>query len=410
MSIPITATASRFIPHDSPLSTPATLDSETLIEKTMLTLVEEARLLDDPTMEDSFFIADISIVYRQFRKWMQHLSFVKPFYAVKCNNDPQVLQLLAQLGCGFDCASFREIQKVLQLDVDPSRIVYANTVKNPSYLRFAAKSDVKRMTFDNADELYKIKQYHPHAELLLRIITDDSDAVCQLSCKFGAPLNTTTELLSLAKELDLNVVGIAFHIGSGGGAEDAYPKALKDAHNVFSTARELGIHMSVLDIGGGFEDSTFEASAAAIRKTLSELKFGDIELIAEPGRFMVADAFTLVTAVIGRRMTGKDQAMIYITDGCYANLNCIIFDHQNPRPHLLDPSPGASSPMTASVWGPTCDGIDVVEKSVTFARAVDIGDWIYFKGVGAYTLAASTSFNGFNENTKVHYVCSELAY
>jgi ornithine decarboxylase len=93
---------------------------------------------------------------------------------VKCNPDPEVLRLLAALGTGFDCASKVEIEQVLKLGIDPSRIIYAQPCKTKSYVRFAAEQGVKQMTFDNSDELYKIRALFPDAELFVRIITDDS--------------------------------------------------------------------------------------------------------------------------------------------------------------------------------------------------------------------------------------------
>lgn len=128
----------------------------------------------EPGEEDSFFVADLGDVYRQHLKWKKNLSNVKPHYAVKCNNDPLILRLLANLGAGFDCASKAEIDQVLEMGVEPSRIIYAQPCKTKSYVRFAAEAGVKQMTFDNADELYKVKRFFPGAELFLRISTDDS--------------------------------------------------------------------------------------------------------------------------------------------------------------------------------------------------------------------------------------------
>lgn len=119
-----------------------------------------------------------------------------------------VVKLLASLQCGFDCASKSEIQQVLDLGVDPSRIIYANPCKQASFVRFAAQHNVARMTFDNAEELAKIKRLYPGAELLLRILTDDSNSLCQLGLKFGAPLENVPHLLQTAKDLELNVVGV----------------------------------------------------------------------------------------------------------------------------------------------------------------------------------------------------------
>jgi len=108
---------------------------------------------------------------------------------------------LAALGTGFDCASKAEIEQVIKAEVDPNRIIYAQPCKTNSYVRYAANNNVKQMTFDNADELHKVKKLFPGAELFLRISTDDSSSLCRLSLKFGAAMDSTDDLLALAKEL-----------------------------------------------------------------------------------------------------------------------------------------------------------------------------------------------------------------
>lgn len=116
--------------------------------------------------------------------------------------------MLAVLGTGFDCASKSEIQTILDLGVDASRIIYANPCKQASFIRYAAEHDVRMMTFDNVDEIYKIKRYFPRAQLVLRICVDDSKSICKLSPKFGASLDTTELLLRVAKSLEMEVVGV----------------------------------------------------------------------------------------------------------------------------------------------------------------------------------------------------------
>jgi ornithine decarboxylase len=183
----------------------------------------------DADQENSFYVCDIGDIFRQYLRWKSLLPRIEPFFgtimfnfsfllffyiyvyyfvAFKSNPDPMVLKLLAAVGIGFDCASKNEIQTILDLGVDPTRIIYAHTCKQASFIRYAAQKNVAKMTFDNAEELQKIKKYYPNAELLLRILTDDSKAVAQLGLKFGAPLDTVPHLLETAKQLDLNVVGV----------------------------------------------------------------------------------------------------------------------------------------------------------------------------------------------------------
>lgn len=380
----------------------------------------------DPGDEDTFFVGDLGEVYRQHMRWKKNLPRVKPFYAVKCNPDPMVLQLLAGLGTGFDCASKAEIEQVLSIGVDPSRIIYAQPCKTNSYVRYVANQGVKQMTFDNADELRKIAKLFPDAELFLRILTDDSSSLCRLSLKFGASLDATDDLLRLAKELGLNVVGVSFHVGSGASDPLAFLKAVQDADVVFKQGYAHGFEMKTLDVGGGFSGDTFEAMAHVLREALDEYFPPQINIIAEPGRYYVSSAFTIACNIIARRtienpVTGETSYMVYVNDGLYGNFSSIMFDHQHPIAKVLrtgnrtyydsvlaDAVPkDTCASAEYSIWGPTCDGIDRITESIHFAHELDVGDWFYFEDMGAYTKCSATKFNGFSDAHDVIYVCSE---
>lgn len=384
-----------------------------------------------PNDEDPFFVADLGEVYRQHMRWKMNLPRVKPFYAVKCNPDPQLLRLLASMGTGFDCASKNEIEQVLKMGVSPERIIYAQPCKTNSYVRYVAKEGVRQMTFDNADELRKIAKLFPEAELFLRIHTDDSSSLCRLSLKFGATMEMTEGLLQTARDLGLNVVGVSFHVGSGASDPRAFLKAVQDANTVFQQGADYGFEMKTLDVGGGFcSDDTFEEMAGVLRAALDEYfpVHSGINLIAEPGRYYASAAFTIACNVIARRTVeneadgvsndGDNSYMLYVNDGVYGNFSSIMFDHQHPVANILDAGgknyydtkaskPVASEGIEYSIWGPTCDGIDRISESVRFNQTLDVGDWLYFEDMGAYTKCSATRFNGFSDNHDVIYVCSE---
>lgn len=381
--------------------------------------------------ENAFFIADLAQVYRQYVRWRRELPQVIPFYAVKCNPEPMILQLLSALGIGFDCASNGEIQTVLDMNVSPSRIIYANPCKASSFVRRAKMQNIGLTTFDNMDELYKMKKFHPECKLVIRILTDDSKSVCQLGIKFGAPLKDVPRLLQTARELELDVVGVSFHVGSGCYDPEAYRDAVDRARQAFDMGRDYGYEFDLLDIGGGFEHDNFEAIAAVVRSSLLQY-FPDEEfapggsrmplhphglrIIAEPGRYFVYRAFTLATNIIARRLSEngdeegaemKPMAMYYQNDGTYGAFNCILFDHQTVQPKVLSmerdfvyradlPAPGIESDslQPCSVWGPTCDSMDCILKLTHLPQNLDVGDWLVYENMGAYTLCASSTFNG----------------
>jgi ornithine decarboxylase len=381
-----------------------------------------------PGDEDTFYVADLGEVYRQHMRWKQRLPRVKPFFAVKSNPDPQVMRLLAELGAGFDCASKAEIEQVLSMGLNPDRIIYAQPCKTNSYVRFVKSVGVKRMTFDNADELHKVAKLFPGAELLLRIMTDDTSSQCRLSMKFGAAPETTDSLLATAQELGLNIVGVSFHVGSGASDPLAFYKAVHDASVVFEQAHARGFKMQVLDVGGGFCSETFDDMSAILSRALDEYfpAHSGISLIAEPGRFYVSTAFSIACNVIARRtvedpsgLGGAKGHMVYVNDGVYGNFSCIMFDHYTPEPRILRaggrfmydrpesrPAPTGEG-VEHSIWGPTCDGIDRISASTYFDTEVDVGDWLYFENMGAYTKCSATRFNGFPDSHDAIYVCSE---
>jgi len=199
----------------------------------------------------SFLVTDLTSIVRQFDQWTAQLPEVEPFYAMKCNPDLSIVRLLATLGCGFDCATMGELKNVLHdigymsfynRGLAASKMVYANPAKLLSHLEFAAANGVAMTTFDSEDELSKLAEVNntlpegQKLELLLRITTDDKDSICSFSNKFGCPVDCAPQLLDLAKELGLDVIGVSFHVGSGCGDKGAYETAFDHAARLFKYA------------------------------------------------------------------------------------------------------------------------------------------------------------------------------
>ncbi|KAJ5524191.1 Orn/DAP/Arg decarboxylase 2 C-terminal [Penicillium frequentans] len=335
--------------------------------------------------------------------------------AIKCNSDPMLLKCLADHGTGFDCASIEEMRTVLNLGVDPARILFANPCKAAASLVFAREAGVLRTTFDNIDELDTIKTHMPEAQLLLRIYANDDSALISFGEKFGAPLDTTQALLVRARELGFDVVGVSFHVGTGAKSPTAFSKAIQHARQVFTQASNLGFTPSILDIGGGFEDSSFESISSHILQSIRTEFPAGVTAIAEPGRFYARSAYTLVSRVVARRRQMGVAAvqgvpdMLYQNDGVYGSFMNVVMEKEVMLPVLVrkrGKSKG-NKKYRYSVWGPTCDGIDCVAKEARFGEEVMIGDWLKYMNMGAYTSTTATKFNGFNTSLETFYVNSE---
>ena len=132
-----------------------------------------------------------------------------------------------------------------------------------------------------------------------------------------------------------------------------------------------------------------------------------IRVIAEPGRYFVCEAFTLIANVFAKRKVGnKDEFLYYINEGVYQSFNCLFFDHVNLVPIVFGKK-GRNELYSSTLFGPTCDSLDCIAKGVLIPE-LDVGDWLYWKNMGAYTLAASSSFNGFKARPSIFYIQSNI--
>lgn len=359
-----------------------------------------------------FCIIDLGKIVEQFVQWKTYLPRVKIFYAVKCNSDPVILRLLNLLDCNFDCASRGEINSILEMTGhDGSRIIYANPCKSDDEISYSRTVNVDTLTFDSEMELVKIKLLHTNANLILRIQVDDSKSVCKFNCKFGCEMNNVESLFKLAHVLKLNITGVSFHVGSGCKDASVFETAIRDARKAFDIGRSMGFDMKTLDIGGGFpgtnEDIRFEEIAKIVNNSLntyfSEESEPDIEIIAEPGRYMVTTSHTLVLTVIGIKQIEGEKYAYTLNDGVYGSFNCIIFDHAKP---VIQPFNESNERKYDSIiFGPTCDSMDKISDSVMLPKLC-IGECCYVENFGAYTFAAASKFNGF-ELPRMIYVMTK---
>jgi len=246
----------------------------------------------------------------------------------------------------------------------------------------------------------------PSLRLLLRIATNDRDSGIPLSSKFGANWDEVPDLLLLAQELKLQVVGVSFHVGSNCRNPQSFAKAIRKARSVFalnSRHERLRHNLHVLNIGGGFpidgdHGCFFADFADVIRREMSDCFDQDVMLMAEPGRFLVSNSHILVTEVIAQR-DRRDRTDYFIGDGVYGSFGDALSINQRYEPHSLLSTSSLQLPVDCRVrgnlFGPTCDAIDVIAKDVLLPKA-EVGDWLYFKNMGAYTRSISSAFNGFS--------------
>ncbi len=341
------------------------------------------------------FLISKSKLLNQLKRFQTLLPRVKPFYAVKSNCHPFILKTFAEAGIGFDVASIYEMKTLLDMGVSPERMVFANTVKTPEALKFAASHNINLMTFDSEYELNKIAKYAPQAKVLVRIKVPNVGSMVELSLKFGAEPPDAIPFLIKALKLGLKPVGVSFHVGSQNIHIENYLDALEIASIIFKDANLKQIPLEILDIGGGFpikhfddEKDLFTITAASINKELNRLFSENIKIIAEPGRVLCGPAGILVMRVIGKSIR-NNKHWYYLDDGVYGSLSGIVYDHCKYQYKVL--KKGITQITTLA--GPTCDSFDIISTSEELPE-LDIGDIVYVENIGAYSWATATNFNG----------------
>ncbi|XP_042692058.1 antizyme inhibitor 2 isoform X5 [Centrocercus urophasianus] len=343
-----------------------------------------------------------------------------------------------------------EIAEVQSIGVPADKIFYSSPCKQVAHVKYAASHGVQLMTFDNEVELGKVARSHPQARMLLGIAADPSPSA-HPSMVFGATLKSCRRLLESAKEQDVEVVGISFHLGSHSLEPQVFAQAVAEARLAFDVGTELGYRMHLLDIGGGFpgtEDTRaqFEEIAAVINSAL-DMYFPEgcgVEIVATPGRYYVTSAFTFAASITGKEEvpmeqpgsdgkwdsrdgsasvpmcpraspyspgeeSGSKRSLVYhLSDGIYGTFSCVLFDSPCPKP-LLHKKPCQEHPLcSSSLRGPLGQAEDQITNDAELPELQD-GDWLIFQDMGAYTITTSSLCSGC-PRPHVTYAMSRLAW
>jgi ornithine decarboxylase len=322
-------------------------------------------------------------------RWSYELPSVKPYYAVKCNPDPKLLDILRSFGFGFDCASPRELSLMHPTD----SVVYANPCKSTRDLEYAKQRGTPVTVIDSVEEIEKLHIYGYGAGALLRIRVDDTGSKMPFGAKFGAALDDVRRLAAYAKGKEVSLHGISFHVGSGSGDARAHEKAIGLAAGALELLRAQGHDASEIDIGGGFVPTgrSFIQCAENIRNAIRN-QSASIRFIAEPGRFFATESQDLFVQVIGKKGSPNGGFRYTLDESLYGQFTNILFDHQTPR--WIRIGEGERARGKGVVFGRTCDSLDVIARSDDMEELY-VGDWLWFPHMGAYTTVTASEFNGF---------------
>jgi ornithine decarboxylase len=356
-------------------------------------------------------VIDHEVIRRNYANFRRYLPKVQAYYAVKANPAPEIVRTLYKAGASFDVASLPEFLLVHanierlpakeRQDFIWDKIIYANPIKPKETLEVLDQYK-PLITYDNFDELRKIKRYAPHAGLVLRLRVPNTGSVVELSSKFGCDSGEAVDLVVEAFRIGLVVEGLSFHVGSQCTNFDNFVQALNIAAAVRQEALSRGHEIKILDIGGGFpvpydtHVKPLRPLATKINAEIGRLFSKDIEILAEPGRYLVATAATAIARIIGKAFR-DGKTCYYIDDSVYHTFSGIVFDHCHYRLKAFK----TGETELCTVFGQTCDGMDTITQSETLPK-LEIDDLVYSEDIGAYSNASATWFNGFAPAQVVH--------
>ena len=366
----------------------------------------------------SFLIYNSHEAQRKLKNWKSSLPWIQPYYAIKSNPIKPLLEDLHLLGASFDCASKNEIKLAFEMGALKENIVYSNSVKEVSSLKYAHKNKVYLTTADTFDELEKIKEVAPNMKVLWRIsIKEDSseELATVFSNKFGDDLYSVEEAEEKFKQIrnmGIKLEGIHFHCGSGKNGSVSFKKAIKTAQVCMEIGRNFGHRMEILDLGGGYPAGDLNTSIeSALDLTRPEYNTLGYRVIAEPGRHFSSNTCYLATKIIGKRI--KDGRLCYhINDSLYHSFNCMLmdgvsFENSDDQFYSAIDERGKRIGLNGdnftdgSIFGMTCDGRDIIATNMALPKNMNVGDWLIFGGMGSYTVGPKSSFNGMVATQKI---------
>jgi ornithine decarboxylase len=362
-----------------------------------------AEYLETAKLPSPCLVVDVELVEQNYLDLMRAMPEASIFYAVKANPADEILARLATLGSNFDTASIGEIEMCLRHGVAPHRISFGNTIKKQRDIAAAYDLGVRLYAFDSVEELHKIAESAPGSKVFCRILVDCDGAEWPLSRKFGCEIPMAVNLLAQAKELGLDPYGISFHVGSQQTQLEQFDKAIVQSRELFAALAARGIQLRMINVGGGFpsrynrEVPVIEAYAKAIRASIGKhFPKQHLDIIVEPGRYVVGDAGVIQCEVVlvSNKGGADDRRWVYLDIGKFHGLVETMDEAIKYR--ILTPHDGG--PVVSSILaGPTCDSADILYEKADYPLPVALkaGDRILILSTGAYTTTySSIAFNG----------------
>lgn len=348
-----------------------------------------------------FMITDLEIVRNNCKEFKKLFNNLNLYYAVKAYSAPELIKSIDDIVDGYDAASLTEIQALIGLGIDPSRILYSNPVKMVKSIAKSAEIGVNMFAAQSSQELDKIATNAPGSKIFIRIAMNDEHSKVPLGLKFGCLESDAIKLLQYAQQKKLKSYGLAFHVGSQQLDPMAWVNAIIKTQLLVESAKKVGIDLTYINIGGGFpamyskDDTPISLISVKVNEST---RLAKIKYLAEPGRYIVANSSAIVSKVIGCEIR-QGIPWVFLDVGLFqAFIGAKRFKPFPYSPVLFgkDALRKSGKDVLCVLTGPSCDSDDVILDDVLLPSAIEVGDIVVFPNSGAYTLVYGSRFNGFD--------------
>ena len=357
--------------------------------------------------ETPLFCYSISQIEHNFNELKKSFKKIKPLicYALKANFNDNIIKILSKLGCGIDVVSNGELQKSLKNGVNNQKIVFSGVGKTNKEIEIAIKKNIKQINVESIEELDAIaiisKRLNKTINVCLRVNpnvdakTHEKISTGRSEDKFGIPDKRIYEIF---KKYETNrfvkIIGLSIHIGSQIVLVDPFYRAFKKIKLQILNLKKEGFEVSSLDLGGGvgikYNDKNkildIKSYARLIDELFSDL---DLEIIIEPGRYLVGSSGIILSKVI-RTKSGINKDFVIIDAGMdnlirpalYGAEHKIIPVHKKNKTNL----------KTYEIVGPICETSDVFIKKMKIHR-LNSNDLVVICSAGAYSSCMASNYN-----------------
>ena len=331
-------------------------------------------------------------------------------YAVKANSNIAVLNVLANMGAGFDIVSIGELERVLAAGGDPAKVVFSGVGKQDHEIARALQVGIHCFNVESEAELDSIQRIAAELEMQAPIsirVNPDVDAKTHpyistglKENKFGIDINLAPAVYQRAAQMpNIKITGVDCHIGSQLTELSPFLDAMDRVLQLIDQLSALGISLEHLDIGGGlgvtYDQEQPPQPGEYVSAILEKLGQRDLALLFEPGRSIAANAGILVTEVI---LTKENQGSHFaIVD---AAMNDLLRPALYSAWQAIEPvTPRAGETQRYDIVGPICETGDFIGKDRELC--ITNGDRLAVRSSGAYGFAMASNYNSRNRAAEV---------